>query len=222
MDTAPSPPADSRLRRKREILEAASRVFRRRGIHAAGMRDIAAEAGMTVGNLYYYFDSKQDLLAFCQEDGLAGLLELAARLRRSGLDADATLYLLVVGHVLRVNEETPGALAHLEVEGLGGRFRDAILRRRREYEEAVEAFIDDGIAGGVFRPVDSKVAAFAILGALNWTVKWYRPGGGKSALEIGREFAELLVGGLLAPGREPAEPDLALLTTEPPGEVHES
>ncbi|HEX6901001.1 MAG TPA: hypothetical protein VF789_14855 [Thermoanaerobaculia bacterium] len=42
------------------------------------------------------------------------------------------------------------------------------------------------------------VPALALLGAVNWTVKWFRPDGGKSAREIGRECAELLVRGLLA------------------------
>ena len=37
-----------------------------------------------------------------------------------------------------------------------------------------------------------------ILGAVNWTVKWFRPDGRKSAREIGREQAELLVRGVLA------------------------
>jgi hypothetical protein len=37
-----------------------------------------------------------------------------------------------------------------------------------------------------------------ILGALNWTVKWYQPGGRRSADSIGEEFADLLVRGLLA------------------------
>ena len=54
--------------KKREILDAASRVFRRQGLHATGMRDIAAELGMAVGNLYYYFKDKEELLAFIQEE----------------------------------------------------------------------------------------------------------------------------------------------------------
>ncbi len=55
-------------RRKRQILMAASRVFRRKGLHASGMRDIAAEMGMHVSNLYYYFENKQALLPSCQEE----------------------------------------------------------------------------------------------------------------------------------------------------------
>src|SRR5215218_7861083 len=91
------------LEKKREILDAASRVFRRRGLHATGMRDIAAELGMAVGNLYYYFKDKEELLAFVQEDALAGLLDLAARVRAAPLRADAKLFRLIEEHVVRLN-----------------------------------------------------------------------------------------------------------------------
>jgi AcrR family transcriptional regulator len=198
----PPVPDAKTLRRKREILEAASRVFRRRGLHATGMRDIAAELEMHVGNLYYYFRNKEDLLAFCQEDALAGLLDLAGHVRATGLRADARLYRLIVGHVVRVNDETPGALAHLEVDALTGDRRQTVLRQRDAYEAAYRETIADGVEQGVFRPADAAVVAMAILGALNWTVKWYRQDGRKSSPEIGRDFADLLVGGLLAPGVE--------------------
>lgn len=186
--------------KKREILAAASRVFRRKGVQAAGMREIAAELGMTVGNLYYYFENKQALLAFCQQDGLDGLLALAEALRCQDLPPQRRLAGLIEGHVERLNEGTPGSLAHLEVEGLEGELREAILARRGQYEGLLRGFIEDGIRVGAFRPVDTKVAALAILGALNWTVKWFRPDGAKSAREIGRELAESQVRGLLAEG----------------------
>jgi AcrR family transcriptional regulator len=199
----PPPVPDAKtLRRKREILEAASRVFRRRGLHATRMRDIAAELEMHVGNLYYYFRNKEDLLAFCQEDALAGLLDLAGRIRATGLRADARLYRLIVGHVIRVNDETPGALAHLEVDALTGERRQAVLHQRDAYEAAYREIIADGVERGVFHPVDAAVVAMAILGALNWTVKWYRQDGRKRSQEIGHDFADLLVRGLLAPGVE--------------------
>lgn len=186
--------------KKREILAAASKVFRRKGVQAAGMREIAAELGMTVGNLYYYFENKQALLAFCQQDGLDGLLALAEALRREDLPPPTRLARLIEGHVERLNEGTPGSLAHLEVEGLEGALREAILTRRDQYEGLLRELIAEGIRAGAFRSVDTKVAALAILGALNWTVKWFRPDGPKSAREIGRELAESQVRGLLADG----------------------
>jgi AcrR family transcriptional regulator len=194
-------PAEKTQEKKREILAAASRAFRARGLQATGMRDIAAELGMAVGNLYYYFQDKEDLLAFVQESTLTGLLDLAGRVRALAAPADEKLYLQVAGHVVLLNEGTPGSLAHLEIEALGEERRRPILARRDEYEKSFRQLLEDGIADEVFREHDSKVAALAILGAVNWTVKWFRPGGRKSARDIGCETAEMLVRGLLHPAR---------------------
>jgi AcrR family transcriptional regulator len=49
--------------RRTEILEAAQRCFVRSGFHGASMQDICAEAGMSPGNLYRYFPSKEALIA---------------------------------------------------------------------------------------------------------------------------------------------------------------
>jgi TetR/AcrR family transcriptional regulator, repressor for uid operon len=49
--------------RRAEILAAAQRCFVRSGFHGASMQDICAEAGMSPGNLYRYFPSKEALIA---------------------------------------------------------------------------------------------------------------------------------------------------------------
>lgn len=195
-------------RRQKEILQAASRVFRRKGLHATGMRDIATESAMHVGNLYYYFQNKQELLAFCQEQTLSGLMDLAEQIRRQPWQADEKLFRLITGHVVRLNDEMPGSLAHLEVEALEDPWRKEILKQRNRYESVLRQIIQEGIKRGLFRSLDPGVAAKAILGASNWTVKWYQPRGGKSSHEIGHDFAILLVRGLLAPGREASIPEL--------------
>ena len=53
--------------RRAEILEAAERCFARSGFHQASMQDICAEAGMSPGNLYRYFRSKEALIAGISE-----------------------------------------------------------------------------------------------------------------------------------------------------------
>jgi TetR/AcrR family transcriptional regulator, cholesterol catabolism regulator len=194
-------PGPKVVARKREILRAAARVFRAKGVTGARMKDIADELGAAVGNLYYYFRDKADLLAFCQEDGLAGLLDLTARVAALDLGPAERLALLIEGHVVQVNEATPGALAHLEVEGASPERRANLNSGRARYEDVLRAVIEEGRARGIFRPeVDAKLATLAMLGAVNWTVRWYDPSGGKSARTIGREFAEVLVRGLLVPG----------------------
>jgi AcrR family transcriptional regulator len=55
--------------RRAEILDAAQRCFARNGFHQASMQDICAEAGMSAGNLYRYFPSKEAIIAgICERD----------------------------------------------------------------------------------------------------------------------------------------------------------
>ena len=118
---------------------------------------------------------------------------------------------MVCGHVLCLNEGTPGSLSHLEVEALEERWRQGIQERRDAYEAVYRRILRSGMEQTVFRRVEPKTAALAMLGAVNWTVKWFRPDGGRSVREVGREFAEQMVRGVLAPGI-----DFRLPTEEPP------
>ena len=56
--SAKAPPVD----RRRQILDAAIRVFARQGFHACRVSDIAREAGVAYGLVYHYFDSKEQIL----------------------------------------------------------------------------------------------------------------------------------------------------------------
>jgi AcrR family transcriptional regulator len=152
---------------------------------------------MTVGNLYYYFEDRRDLLAFCQETTLERLQDLATRVESAGAPAEEKLRALIAGHVFELNEGVPGSLAHLEVEAIDEDRRPGILARREAYEETWRRVIAAGVASRAFRRVDPGTAARALLGACNWTVKWYRPGGERDARQIGADFADVLVGGLV-------------------------
>lgn len=66
---ARSPDPDLAEKRRRQILDAASICFARRGFHQATMQEICTEAGLSPGAFYRYFSSKADLiLAFADED----------------------------------------------------------------------------------------------------------------------------------------------------------
>jgi len=72
--------------RRTHILDAAERSFVRAGFHRATMQDVAAEAGMSPGNLYRYFPSKDALVAGLCERDRAGLAKEFAEVRESGAD----------------------------------------------------------------------------------------------------------------------------------------
>jgi TetR/AcrR family transcriptional regulator, repressor for uid operon len=65
--------------RRAEILAAAERCFVRAGFHGASMHDICAEAGMSPGNLYRYFPSKEALIAGIAERDRADVGQRFAR-----------------------------------------------------------------------------------------------------------------------------------------------
>ena len=194
----PEAAGESADARRREILAAASRLFRERGFAATGMRDIAAALDMTAGSLYYYFENKEALLAYCQEATLDELAAPAAGPGGERSPAAARLRRAIVAHVVALNERHPGSLAHLEVEALGAERRAPLLRKRRDYERRLEQLIREGVEDGSLAPCDPRLATLALLGSLNWTVKWFREGGGKSAGQVGDAFADLFLRGLEA------------------------
>jgi AcrR family transcriptional regulator len=65
--------------RRTEILDAAERCFARAGFHQASMQDICSEAGMSPGNLYRYFPSKEALIAgICERNRTEAAASFAA------------------------------------------------------------------------------------------------------------------------------------------------
>lgn len=75
---------DSSSERRTLILDAAERSFSRAGFHRTTMQDVAAEAGMSPGNLYRYFSSKDALVAGLCERDRVGLAQEFADIRDAG------------------------------------------------------------------------------------------------------------------------------------------
>jgi len=182
--------------RRLAILRAASRVFRRRGFAAAGMREIAEEANLSPGNLYHYFNGKPEILFFCQERALERMQAAVDRARGSGDSAAAQLHAILRAHVHCVLDELEGASAHLEIEALPEELRRVIVERRDRYEQSVRTLVAEGVACGAFAVGDATLLTRAMLGAVNWTVRWYRPDGPQTVAEVATGLADYLVAGL--------------------------
>ena len=182
--------------RRLDILRAAARVFRRSGVAAAGMREIALEADLSPGNLYYYFAGKDELLYFCQDRTVERMLESAEAARASTLAVAGQLRSVIRAHLHFTLDELESATAHLEIDMLPEALRRSIVEKRDRYEHAVRALIAKGVKRGEFAPCDAALVARAILGALNWTSRWYRPDGAQSVSAIADGMADYLVRGI--------------------------
>lgn len=133
--------------RRDEILAAAARCFVRSGFHGASMQDICTEAGMSPGNLYRYFPSKEALVAGIAErdraevsrqfanadlsDGLFAVLEEMAQRHFAEHDAEEVLLCTEVMAEARRNPEIARISAQFDADvkkWLGDLFRAAVER----------------------------------------------------------------------------------------------
>jgi|ERR1041384_3960207 AcrR family transcriptional regulator len=188
----------SKLVRKRiEILRSAATAFRDRGFTATSMRAIAMQIGLTPGALYHYFGSKSDLLYFCQEYSVDRMIEKARKALRLRAAWQMKLRVIISEQMLCMLDELNGSAAHIEYHGLTRVQRERIVRKRDAYEGLLRSVIERGIRAREFAPCDPKMVAFAILGAINWTARWYRPDGSQSPTEIATKFSNYLVRGLV-------------------------
>jgi AcrR family transcriptional regulator len=185
-------------RKRAEILRRAASIFRRKGFHGAGMREIAAGLGMAPGALYYYFESKEDLLFACQVLSLKRLLKSAGEIVGGQLDADEKLRTLVRAHLGHILDELGGSFAHVEFHALPDPMLREVVSKRDAYERLVRRVIREGIQQGAFRKVDVKLTALALLGALNWTVVWWRPEGHRQLHGVADQITDIFLEGLKA------------------------
>jgi TetR/AcrR family transcriptional regulator, cholesterol catabolism regulator len=185
-----------------EIVRAAAAAFGQVGYRTATLETIAERAGLSKVTLYRYVDSKEELLSLVVERIIGefqrGLKKIAAERR----PADETLRRIVHYQVTLLAEHLPFLTVFFSEEtGLPPPMAARATRAKREYDEAIERVVREGVEAGLLRDLPPRLVVFGLLGMCNWLHKWYRPDGKRTATEIADVFVALLERGYLA---EPA------------------
>lgn len=184
------PRAGSRLH---AILDEAARLFACQGYHGTSIRDIVRAIGMLPGSLYCHFESKEELLVAVYEEGVRRMLDAvsAAIEGAAGDDPWERLELACVGHLEALLQSTPYALVVIRVlPDDAPAVRERLVASRDRFEAVFAGLIAQlPLKLGT----DRRTLRLFLLGALNWTQFWYRPGAASPQRDTPRAIARKML-----------------------------
>jgi len=194
--------SSSRGTRQEQVLDAAVEIFYQRGFSDTSVEDIASAAGLLKGSLYYYIDSKQDLLYRIVEEVHAAVqgifdattsdksvapLDRLSRYVREQVEYNA-------GNVKRIS------VYYHDYERLDGDLLAEVRALRRQHERALVALLEEAkAAGSIDASLDTKLAASCVFAVIIWPYTWYRRGNTTPA-QLGSFCADFILGGVLGVG----------------------
>jgi AcrR family transcriptional regulator len=194
--------------RRIDILDAA-RAFMRQGFAATSLDRVGDEVGSTKGAIYYYYRSKSDLLFAVHRRAM----ELTDAAIRPPFEAGGGVYDrlrgMAVAHTLLIVDRLPYLrvaaqcleLHLLERTNESERAEPAEVVALRVANEALYIrVIKEGVASRELRAVDAGLVAKPLLGALNWTSRWYHPRAGEpvsARRKMAESIADFVVAGLV-------------------------
>ena len=183
-----------------EILDAAGEIFNEKGYQAARIEDIAGRVGILRGSLYYYIDSKEDLLYALSVAGhTSGISTIEEDDATSAADAPTRLARFIERWMaIMPNHPEYSPVTERDVRFLGEERRAIVMEMRMEMHGYVRQIFEQGIAEHDFDPsIDPGVATNSLFELLNGTIRWFRPSGRLSHADVGEYYKNLLLHGVL-------------------------
>ncbi len=186
--------------RRQDLIAAAAKLFHNQGFAATSTRDIAAAVGMRSGSPFYYFSTKEALLAQVMEQGMRSAISRQTELMQQCATAlVAPAASAMAGHVVAElavlqsrNMLKTLVRGHFEVLlGEGNDFIPVMLYEWRSLSAEQQAHIAQlqmhyesawmptlaALHGAGALRGDLKLARLLMFGALNWTAQWFNAGG---------------------------------------------
>jgi TetR/AcrR family transcriptional regulator, cholesterol catabolism regulator len=164
-----------RIRRDRraEILETATRLFCERSYHQTTLDDVALEIGFTKPAIYYYFESKEEILFEIHNRLILLALERMDAIAHGDDGPAARLRTMLRTHMDHVLDMRDAIKVFYSEQGLLSAEREAIIRTNRgSYEHIFHEVYREGVEVGEFRPLDPRIAIGALLGACRSVYMW--------------------------------------------------
>lgn len=195
--------ADRQADRRRQILDAAVKVFATKGFHASRVGDIAEEAGIAYGLVYHYYKSKEELLETIFRTTWTEMLARVREVQEADVPA-AEAVRQVTALLLRTWRRDPDLVRVLVREVTRSPHVQQEIEEITQAMQALEDIVRKGQETGEFRnDLDPRLAAVVFYGALDeiltgWVLRQL-PDKDEDIAKAERNVVGLLVGGLARP-----------------------
>jgi AcrR family transcriptional regulator len=192
--------------REKEILEVAVNVFHAKSYSATSVDDVAHDVGILKGSLYYYIDSKEDLLLRIVED----VHEEVEALTQTVIDGEGTPLERLSTYIRTLVEFNARNIKRVRVyyhdyDQLGTDRLASVRKRRRANEQTIVDVINEAKkAKELPESLDERLAARTMFATIIWMYTWFKPGGIVSGSALGDFVASFVLDGLR--GTSPAKP----------------
>jgi len=188
--------------RQEEILSHCASVIAREGYEKASIRKIAAEMGMSISALYYYFPGKEDLLFSIQYTSFDNVVRKLEEKLKGKANPTHKLYILIENHLehflSRLNELV---ICSHEINTLTGDAYEKVRVIRQRYYRIALGIVKDIKKKHRECVLEAPLAALNLFGMLNWIYMWYDPDKNKSYRTLAKEIYNLFLNGIKSRSR---------------------
>ena len=184
--------------RRTEVILTAARLFRHNGYERTTVRELADAVGLRSGSLFHYFRTKEEILVAVMANGIQSVIDEGQALMARHAQPAERLERLFRLHMASLISGVGGDAMHAmiyEWRSLSPQARAQVQELSTAYEQLWHRAINDAVTSGLVQG-DAAIIRKHVLGGMNFTVRWYRPGGRLSADEVIEQMLRAALPGL--------------------------
>lgn len=182
--------------RRDKMREIAAKVFAEQGFDRTTIRGIAKAGGISAASIYYYFDSKEELLYQILDETMSTGLELIREIEDKELNRKEQLIEILQMHTMTaINFDKMKLLVH-EQNCLTPDHRAEIKLKQKQYMSQLTSVFESLKNSNQMRDLDPKVCAFAFFGMVSWAYRWFNPDGDMSTQQLADHFTKIFTQGI--------------------------
>jgi AcrR family transcriptional regulator len=200
-----SDPRADYVAKRKELLSIAARLFKEQGFQSTKLADIAREAGLDRATVYYYVGSKEELFHETVEVVLdSNMARAEALIADTSLTSLERLHAIFVQLMVSYEENYPATFVYIQEQMYQIRSEETawaqeMIAKTRQFDQILLGFIRGAIAEGDLRgDISARLIENGLFGMLNWTHRWFTPGGSMTGLQVAEAFWSMFTSGARA------------------------